>query len=73
MSAVFKKKNNTEKQKNKYAPADELDELGRQRDAGLGVDDRGPRVADEVRRDDRVAGDTENSFKVFLLLREKQE
>lgn len=75
MSAVEKQKvNNTEKQnKKKCSPADELDELGRQGDAGLGVNDRGPRVADEVRRDDRVSRDPEDAFKVLLLLLLREE
>lgn len=48
------------------SPAHELDELRRQRDPGLCVYDRRPRVADEVGRDDRVAGDAEDAFAVFF-------
>ena len=49
-------------QKQKDSPAHELDKLGRKRDPGLGVDDRRPRVADEVGRDDGVARDAEDAF-----------
>lgn len=65
-----------EKRKEKCSPAHELNELGRQRDPGLGVHDRRPRVADEVGGDDGVTGDAEDAydgwFDLFIYLFSKK-
>lgn len=37
-------------------PRHDLDEVGRERDAGLGVEDGGEAVGDEVARDDLLVG-----------------